>query len=126
MTMAKQRLYPEATISRVIGPDMFEATVDLGFDVIHTRRLRLIGVDSDHVRNLDPDGVKSAIEFFRSRVEGRQVELRILRKGEYYYARILYGSDSTDLLDEMVTVGLLKKFERSNNGNGNGSVELEQ
>jgi len=124
MIMTKQRLYPEAMIARVIGPDMFEATVDLGFDVIHTRRLRLLGVDSDHVRNLDPDGVKSAIEFFRSRVEGHQVELRILRKGEYYYARIIYGSDSTDLLDEMVTVGLLKRFERSNSGSG--SVELEQ
>ena len=111
MTMSKQRLFPEALIERVIGPDMFEAVVDLGFDIKYTKRLRLLGVDSDYVRSLDTEGIRSAIAFFRDRVEGRTVELRVLRKGEYYYARVVYGADSTDLLEEMVIAGLLKKFE---------------
>ena len=120
--MAKQRMFPEATISRVIGPDMFEATVDLGFDIQHTRRLRLLGVDSDYVRGLESNDARQAMTFFRDRVEGRQVELRVLHKGEHYYARITYGSDDTDLLEEMAAAGLLRKFERSNgNGNGNGN-----
>jgi hypothetical protein len=116
--MIKQRSYSEVTVSRVLGPDMFEAAIDVGFDVIMTRRLRLLGVDSDHVRNMDPDNTRQAIEFFRGRVEGNKVELRVTRKGEYYYARVLYGSDNTDLLDEMSRSGLLRKFERNGNGNG--------
>lgn len=115
--MAKQRMFPDAEITRVVGPDMFEARVNLGFDIDHTRRLRLLGVDSEHVRSLTQDSVRKAMEFLRDRIEGQLVTLKVQRKGEHYYARVCYGSHETDILDEMANHGLLKKFDR-NNGDG--------
>lgn len=98
---------------------MFEVKVDLGFDIEHTRRLRLLGVDSEALRTMDADNTRKAHEFLRTRIEGKVVGLRVQRKGEHYYARVLYGSDATDVLEEMVTLGLVSKFERNGNGNGN-------
>lgn len=116
--MNRLRTFPEAEVVRVVGPDMFEVTVDLGFDIKHTRRLRLLGVDSDHLRGMNTDQMRKAHEFLRQRIEGETVGMRVQRKGEHYYARVAYGSDDTDVLEEMVELGLVQKFERNGNGNG--------
>ncbi len=104
-----------ANVTRVMGPDMFESEIDLGFDVTITRRLKLAGVDSEHVRSLSQDDAQKAMEFLRSRVEGQSVVLRPSRKGEHFYTRVLYGSEESDILEEMTTLGLLKRFERNSN-----------
>jgi endonuclease YncB( thermonuclease family) len=106
----------EATVNRVLGPDMFEADVDLEFDIRTIRRLKLAGVDSNHLRSLEPDALEEATKFLRNRIEGRTVMLRPIRKGEHYYARVCYGPEERDVLEEMITHGLLRRFERSLNG----------
>ena len=114
--MNRLRTFPEAEVTRVVGPDMFEVMVDLGFDIRHTRRLRLLGVDSDHLRNMNTEGTRKAHEFLRTRIEGQVIGLKVQRKGEHYYARVTYGSDDTDVLEEMAGLGLVQKFERNGNG----------
>ncbi len=102
-----------AKVTRVMGPDLFEADIDLGFDTRQTRRLKLSGVDSEHVKGLDHDDTKKAMEFLRSRIEGQVVTLRPNRRGEHFYVRVLYGSEESDVLEEMVQLDLLRRFERS-------------
>ena len=108
----------EADVTRVMGPDLFEAKIDLEFDIQTTRRLKLSGVDSQHLRALSPGDVQRATEFLRSRIEGQKVLIRPVRKGEHFYARVYYGPEESDVLEEMVTSGLLRKFERNGDGNG--------
>lgn len=103
----------EADVTRVMGPDLFEARIDLEFDIQVTRRLKLASVDSQHLRSMSPADVQRATEFLRSRIEGQRVLLRPMRKGEHFYARVFYGPEESDVLDEMITSGLLRRFERA-------------
>ena len=103
----------EAKITRVMGPDLFEAVVDLEFDITVTKRLKLSGVDSQHLRSLPEADQLKATEFLRNRIEGETVILRPVRKGEHYYARVFYGVEESDILEEMVRSGMLRKFERN-------------
>lgn len=111
----------EAEVTRVMGPDLFEAKIDLEFDIHTTRRLKLAGVDSQHLRSLSPGDVQKVTEFLRSRIEGQRVLIRPIRKGEHFYAMVLYGPEESNVLDEMIMSGLLRRFER--NGNGDGEDE---
>lgn len=103
----------EAKVTRVMGPDLFEASIDLEFDISVLKRLKLAGVDSQHLRELSEEDQRKATEFLRQRIEGQMVLLRPLRKGEHYYARVLYGPEESDILDEMVRSGFLRRFERN-------------
>lgn len=100
----------EARIVRVIGPDMFEADVDLGFDIRVIRRLKLASVNSQRLFSQGKSAVQKATEFLRSRIEGQEVVLKLLRKGEHFYAHVFYGPEERDMLDEMVTHGMLERF----------------
>jgi len=111
---SKPRLV-EATVTRVMGPDLFEANVDLEFDISVLKRLKLAGVDSGHLRSLSEADQQKATEFLRGRIEGETVLIRPLRKGEHFYARVLYGPEESDVLDEMVRSGMLRKFDRNGN-----------
>ena len=106
----------EAEVTRVMGPDLFEAKIDLEFDIHTTRRLKLSGVDSQHLRSLSEAAVQKATEFLRSRIEGKTVMIRPVRKGEHFYARVFYGPEEADIFEEMIVSGLLRKFERNGNG----------
>lgn len=113
--MIKKPRLVEAEVTRVMGPDMFEAKVDLEFDISVLKRLKLAGVDSQHLRGLSEEEQRRATEFLRSRIEGETVLIRPLRKGEHFYASVRYGTEEADVLDEMARSGLLRKFR---NGNG--------
>ena len=111
--MGKRSRSVEAKVTRVMGPDLFESEVDLEFDITVLKRLKLAGVDSQHLReSSDADRLK-ATEFLRNRIEGQTVRIRPLRKGEHYYARVLYGPEESDILEEMIRSGLLSRFERN-------------
>ena len=113
---SKPRLV-EATVTRVMGPDLFEASVDLEFDITVLKRLKLAGVDSQHLRELSEADQQRATDFLRGRIEGQVVLIRPLRKGEHFYARVMYGPEESDVFDEMVRSGMLRRFERNGNGN---------
>ena len=111
--MGKKQRSVEAKVTRVMGPDLFEAEVDLEFDITVLKRLKLAGVDSQHLRALSELDQSKATEFLRGRIEGQAVLIRPLRKGEHYYAKVLYGPEESDILEEMVRSGLLRRFERN-------------
>lgn len=112
MMVSKSRAV-EAEVTRVMGPDLFEARVDLEFDITVTKRMKLGGVDSQHLKAMSDEAQAKATDFLRQRIEGQTVMIRPLRKGEHYYARVYYGPEESDILDEMVRLGLLQKFERN-------------
>lgn len=111
--MANKPRLVEATVTRVMGPDLFEAEVDLEFDIRVTKRLKLSSVDANHLRSLSEVELQKATEFLRGRIEGQTVLIKPLRKGEHYYARVMYGPEESDVLEEMVRSGMLRKFERN-------------
>lgn len=111
--MGKKARFVEAKVTRVMGPDLFEAEVDLEFDITVLKRLKLAGVDSQHLRELPEAERLKATEFLRGRIEGQEVLIRPLRKGEHYYARVFYGPEESDILEEMIRSGLLRRFERN-------------
>ena len=111
--MASRSRVVEAEVTRVMGPDLFEAKVDLEFDITVTKRLKLAGVDSQHLRSLSDEAQTKATDFLRCRIENQRVVIRPLRKGEHYYARVFYGPEESDILEEMVRSGLLRRFERN-------------
>ena len=111
--MGKNSRSVEAKVTRVMGPDLFEAEVDLEFDITVLKRLKLAGVDSQQLRDSSEADRLKATEFLRNRIEGQTVLIRPLRKGEHYYARVLYGPEESDLLEEMIRSGLLSRFERN-------------
>ncbi len=113
--MATKPRVVEATVTRVMGPDLFEAEVDLEFDIKVTKRLKLAGVDSQHLRGLSEDEQRQAMDFLRRRIEGQVVTIRPLRKGEHFYARVFYGPEESDIFDEMVRSGMLRRFDRNGN-----------
>lgn len=115
--MANRLRVVEAEVTRVMGPDLFEARVDLEFDITVTKRLKLSGVDSQHLRSLSDEVQTRATDFLRSRIEGQRIVIKPLRKGEHFYARVFYGPEESDILEEMVRSGLLRRFER-NGGDG--------
>jgi hypothetical protein len=102
-----------AKVTRVMGPDLFEAEVDLEFDITVLKRLKLAGVDSQHLRESSETDRIKATEFLRGRIEGQTVLIRPLRKGEHFYARVFYGPEESDILEEMARFGLLRRFERN-------------
>lgn len=101
----------EAKITRVMGPDIFEAEVDLGFDIKITKRLKLAGVNSHHLRKMSEADKAKATEFLRNRIEGQTVIIKPQRKGEYFYAEVFYGPEESNILKEMVGSGLLRRFD---------------
>ncbi len=104
----------QAHVARVLGPDMLEADINLGFDVRIRKKIKLGGVDATSVRGMDEDEVKSAVEYLRDRIEGKEVTIRTTRRGDYYYARIYYGPEQSNVVEEMFLQGLLKKFDKIN------------
>ena len=101
----------KATVTRVMGPDIFEANIDLGFDLSLLKRFKLSGVDWSHMERMDSNERGKASEFLRGRIEGQQVILRVVRKGEHYYARVYYGPEERDVFNEMSDQGLLRRFD---------------
>lgn len=105
-----------AKVTRVLGPDFFEAVIDLGFDITLRKKMKLGSVDDVKLKLLTEEQKTSAAEFFRSRVEGQEVVLRVVRRGEFHYASVFYGVESKNIVEEMFALGLLPKYAKASNG----------
>ena len=101
-----------ARVTRVLGPDFFEAVVQLGFDITLRKKFKLGGVDVDQLRSQSDDETRAATEFLRSRVEGQSVILRTTRRGDYWYTKCCYGPEETSVTEEMFQTGHLKPYKR--------------
>lgn len=99
----KEFIYKHAVVSRVVDGDTYDIIVDLGFNIAHKIRVRLLGVDTPEVYGIkhdDPEykrGV-AASDFVKQRLrDGTPVTLRTVKdkKGKYgrYLAEVFYRSD---------------------------------
>lgn len=100
-----------AKILTVLGPDFFEALVDLGFGVSLTKKFKLGGVDTMSLKAMNEDEVLAATEFLKTKIEGCSVLLRATKRHEHYYTKLYCGPEETNVAEEMFRLGLLKKFE---------------
>ena len=100
-----------AKIVKVLGPDFFEALVDLGFGVSLTKKFKLGGVDTMGVKALTEQEAIAALDFLKEKLEGTSVLLRATKRHEHYYTKVYYGPEETNIAEEMFRLGLLKRFE---------------
>jgi hypothetical protein len=75
------------------------------------KKLKLGGVDSESLRAATKEDRAAASAFLVENVLGKDVILRVIRRGDYFYARI---STSTlpSVTDTMFEKGLLTAFKK--------------
>ena len=101
-----------AKLERVVDGDTLDASIDLGFDVIVRKRIRLVGINTPEVRGEErEEGLKSR-DWLREKILDKQITLRTAkdRKGKYgrwLGAVILH---STNINQEMISLGLAEKY----------------
>lgn len=82
-----------AIVERVIDGDTVDVHVDLGFDIWHSVRLRLVGLDTPEMAT--PEG-KAAKTFVKDAIEGQEVIITTHKTDKYgrYLAEIFYRGTS--------------------------------
>ncbi len=112
----------EAEVRRVVDGDTLDLLIDLGLDVLHNHRVRLLGVDTPEVYGVKEDSGeyrrgKEASEYVKSNCEGRRVKVRTIKtkrgsseRGKYgrYLAVIFFKSGETwhNLNQQLVELGM--------------------
>jgi micrococcal nuclease len=98
----------KARVTRVVDGDTYDVTVDLGFEINFTIRIRLNGIDTPETWRPRTEAERvhgeSATRFVRLLIEGQDVLIRSHKLGIYgrYAAdvKLWDGSDLTTLLKE--------------------------
>jgi len=108
-------IYRIRSIHKVVDGDTIDASIDLGFDISLTKRIRLAGVDTPESRTTDANEKKYGLEskeWLKKMVEGAK---NILIKTELpdsteKYGRIIghlfINDQDTSLNDQMIAEGM--------------------
>lgn len=78
-----------AKVLRVIDGDSVEADVDLGFKIHQTMTLRLYGINAPELHAADPLPGRTAQDFLKTLVEGKDVTIRTHKDKTEKYGRML-------------------------------------
>jgi len=109
-----------AEVKRVVDGDTYDLVVDLGFNIKHTIRVRLDGIDTPELfrprNSAERSHAVEAAEFASNQVLSRSVILRTKKDktGKYgrYIASIHYGRNfEYDLTQELISNGFSKRGE---------------
>ena len=102
------KYYYGVEVLRVVDGDTVDVRIDLGFDVWHKCRVRLVGINAPESRPRDKEEKKrglAAQEWLIDRIADESVELHSQGKGKY--GRVLgeLYIDETNINQEMIEVG---------------------
>lgn len=102
-----------AILKNVVDGDTVDVTIDLGFSVYHTIRVRLAGIDTPEMNSPlleERERAKKAKQFVMSYL-GKQVVINTTGKDKYgRYIAIIF-CDGTDLSTKLLQEGLAQKYE---------------
>jgi len=104
-----------ATVLRVIDGDTFAADVDVGFGLwLRDQRIRLLGVDTDELRDRDParrETARKARDWLTARLPaGSRVTVRTCKPD--HFGRLLataWAADGAEVGGELVAAGLASR-----------------
>lgn len=95
-------------IERVVDGDTVDVFIDLGFEVWHHQRLRLLGIDA--AEHNTPFGAVTK-EYMKKILEGQSVKIQVTKPDKYgrYLASVFLKSD-VSINDQMIKCGLAKPY----------------
>ncbi|WP_170291947.1 thermonuclease family protein [Heliobacterium mobile] len=99
-----------ATVTRVIDGDTFDADVDLGFNVIIKERFRLYGLNAPEIHGEEKGRGERARQWLAGQIEGKFVTVNSVRKEKYGRWLAVVNSAGKNVNDEMVAEGLASKY----------------
>ncbi|MBC9785874.1 thermonuclease family protein [Heliobacterium chlorum] len=99
-----------ATVTRVIDGDTFEANVDLGFNVIIKERFRLYGLNAPEIHGEEKARGEQAKQWLASQIEGKFVTVNSVRKEKYGRWLAVVNAEGKNVNDEMIVEGLAVPF----------------
>ena len=79
-------------INRVVDGDTVDVTVDLGFDIHHSARVRMMGIDTpeSRTRNLEEKALGLASKArLKELLKGKKVKIETSKEGKGKFGRIL-------------------------------------
>ena len=102
------KFYYAVDIVKIVDGDTVDVRIDLGFDVWHKCRVRLVGINAPESRTRDKEEKErglAAKEWLIDRLADESVELHSQGKGKY--GRVLgeLYIDETNINQEMIEVG---------------------
>jgi len=102
------KYYYEVEVLRVVDGDTVDVRIDLGFNVWHKCRVRMVGINAPESRTKaleEKEKGLAAKEWLKERLDGTSVELQSQGTGKY--GRVLgeFYIDETNINQEMVEVG---------------------
>ncbi len=102
-----------AIVERVIDGDTIDVHIDLGFDIWHSVRLRLAGIDAPE--RFTEDG-KIVTEYVRDILEGQTVIITTTKTDKYgrYLADVIL--DDTSVSDILVKMGYAVPYDGGKRG----------
>jgi len=102
------KYYYEVEVLRVVDGDTVDVRIDLGFNVWHKCRVRMVGINAPESRTKDLEEKEKGLaakEWLKERLDGTSVELQSQGTGKY--GRVLgeFYIDGININQEMVEVG---------------------
>ena len=79
-------------VNRVVDGDTIDVTVDLGFDIPHSARVRMMGIDTpeSRTRNLEEKALGLASKArLKELLKGQKVKIETSKEGKGKFGRIL-------------------------------------
>ena len=79
-------------VNRVVDGDTIDVTVDLGFDIHHSARVRMMGIDTpeSQTRNLEEKAVGLASKArLKELLKGQKIKIETSKEGKGKFGRIL-------------------------------------
>jgi micrococcal nuclease len=114
-----------AIVDNVVDGDTIDLSIDLGFDIWHKARVRLIGLDTPEKWYNYGKVVSS---YVREKLEFEQVEISSTKPdkyGRYLVELYLKGSDET-FNKHLIDIGMAKSYAGASRGNVWRDEELAQ
>lgn len=95
-------------IEKVIDGDTVDVFIDLGFNIWHKERIRLIGIDT--AERSTPFG-KATKQFLSNNIENKMVKIEVFKPDKYgRYLGKIYLSSEESINDQLVRQGIAKAY----------------
>ena len=92
-------------VTRVVDGDTIDVNIDLGFDIRHAARVRMMGIDTpeSRTRNLEEKAMGLASKArLKELLKGKKIKIETSKEGKGKFGRILadviaFGKDGTEI-----------------------------
>lgn len=116
----------KALVTNVVDGDTVDLSIDLGFNIWHNIRVRLIGIDTPE--KWHPYG-KVVTKFLKQHIEGKKVKINVTKKDKYgrYLVSIFTLENMTMSVNNLLTsLGMAKSYHGGSRDNTWTEEELSR